>query len=485
MTLKHALLPLFCVALFACGGSDGPVDVGEGDDDEVDVPLDNGNGGQAPPPYNTLTWQVTEVERATSDRPAGDFGKLVTDRDGTMYYAYLRNEPSTSSDCRDLPLLSQTDAVPGLRYQLHVAVRPAGGQFGTTPERLPVENAPVAPPDPDAPTALTNFIGGRLGLDAAIDPANGNLLIATPGGGNGQFTCASSDLLFGRRTGANSYAMSTPATASDSCTGCPCTSDGACDEGTDVGYYPSIGIRNNGSIAVSYLDRHFVTDEDGKYADFEIVSITGGGGFEAIAPWSGAGFWGTLRYKGSFGFAVGSDLVSRGPQIFRKDGTEAWERVDFDVGQEAANSQVLLEEAPNGNLGLVYYQSRDRRGGSSNDLIYCESLDEDEGTNWICERPEPRAQIVAGAYPSLAFDADSQPLLSYYYCGSGSCIHDGLRFAVRAEGNWYVSNVHNVDNNRSGFWTSIAVDPNTGDPVIVFQDLSRGAAMVAYGTTSR
>ena len=473
MRFTNTLFVLLAAITVGCGNSSGGGPVTVGDDD--DLPLDLGNGAQAPAPYRGITWNIQPIETGTVDNPAGDLGKLAVAADGTMYYAYMRKEPSTSSDCVNLGVFSDTDAVPGVRYQIHVAVRPAGGTFGSTIERIPVENVGGGAP---------NFIGGRYGLDAAVNPANNQLLIATPGGGNGTFTCASSDLVIARRTGANAYTLSTPVTDSSSCCA-PCPMDqvgqDACLRGSDAGYYPTIGIRNSGGIAVAYQDMHFVTDNDGKsHSDFELVDINGGAtAFTPIDIWSGNGYWGTLRFKGNDGYASGSNVSSGVPQLYQSIGDAVWEPVPNLTFDDKAQGRVQLEIAPDGTIGLAYYQVNDSFGATTNDLRYCELFDGEE--NWTCDEPES-AVLVAGASPSLTYNADSQPVLSYHYCGSGSCVHDGLRMAWRDNnGRWWTFNVHNVDNNRSGFWSSVQIDPATQQPIIVFQDLTRGAAMVAYG----
>jgi hypothetical protein len=114
--------------------------------------------------------------------------------------------------------------------------------------------------------------------------------------------------------------------------------------------------------------------------------------------------------------------------------------------------------------------------------VLCEYLPGDNSlTTPLCDSPES-ATLVAGQDVSLAYDSNSLPVLAYYYCGGGTCVHDGLRVAWRdSTGKWWRFNAHNVDNDRSGNSASVVVDPNTNEPTIVFQDLTTGAAMVAYG----
>ncbi|MEM6733195.1 MAG: hypothetical protein AAF658_16675, partial [Myxococcota bacterium] len=151
---------------------------------------------------------------------------------------------------------------------------------------------------------------------------------------------------------------------------------------------------------------------------------------------------------------------------------------NFIVGE-----RISMAIAPDGTLGIAFYVIEDD-DGVAEDLWFCESEDNGETINvgancTIVEEPF----LSVGAFPSLAYDSESRPAISYQFCGAdATCSRDGLRYAWRDDtGLWWKFNVHNVDNNRSGLYTSLVIDPATDAPTIAFHDLTRGAAMLAVG----
>lgn len=456
----------------ACGctaGEDGTViTAGDGDGDGGGG---DGDGGQKPPgPYDTLSFTLADVEVDDLRYAAGFNGKLVRAADGTLYYAYLKQNSDTA-DC-DIAIFAGGPA-PAIAYSLKVA-RKAPADASWTVES-------VAVPGPSG----QSFIAGRYGLDAGLDGA-GRLIIATPGGDSGQFTCASSDLVVATRSTGGSWSFQTPVTGSGAC--CQvcaepaCCEDPACTQGTDAGYYPALAFDQSGNPAVAYVDAHFVTDEDGQnFLGFELWESAGVSG---IRPWSGWGAYSTMRWVNGAPVVAFSSFNGGGLSVLRRTGTVGdgtdWNGTDLKPGWRIGE-RIQLEVAPSGKLGLAFFASQNGSGTTVDDLYYCESTD--GGATWSqCAAVDNRT-LRLGAFPSLSFDSQSRPAISYYFCGAtAACESDGLRYAWRDDGGtWWTFDVHNVANNRSGFYTSLVIDPATDEPTIVFQDLTRGAAMVAYG----
>ncbi len=460
------------IALAACGGGGGNNNVIEGDeDDQVTDP----NGNQvAPAPWTNVTFTVEDVEVKTPTQPAGRSGKLVRDSAGTLYYSYFRAGP-TVPEC-DIALFGGGRA-PSVSNDVIVAVKAAGAASFTL-EQIPL-----------ASMGGTNeaFVSNPLGLDATFD-SMGRLVVTMPAGGPGQFVCASSDLVMATRTGSAAYNLGTLVTDSGACCAVDPTreemcganaSQNACQMGSDVGAWSAIVRRQSNALAVSYSDTHFTTDEDGqKSTDYELWQT--GGAVTGIRPWSGSGRWAVLReYQGSLITAFSKNPGGAGAYVLKQQGDGTWTGEDQSFGA-TVGERLALEIAPNGTIGLLYYAIKDNSDRTVDDLKLCESTD--GGVTFpTCSSPET-ATLIAGANPSLAYDSQSRPVVSYYFCGSNGCPNDGLRVAWRDNtGKWWKYNVHNIANNRSGFYTSLVLDPATDEPIIAFQDLTRGAAMVAYG----
>lgn len=469
--VRKLLLLLFAAGvspLAACSPDDPKPVTTTDEEDGGDSSI---NQGQTPPaPYDSLRFEVKDVEVNDPTLAAGWHGKLLRASDGALYYVYLKGDSIANTGC-DRAIFGG-GAAPAIRYKLKVAVKaPAAADFT-------VETIDAQPGD-----ATFDHVAGRLGLDATLD--NNQLVVASPGGGGGQFTCASSDLLLARRVSANNYVTSLPVVGSGSCcavgTQAELCSDPACTQGTDAGYWPTIATKPGGGVAVAYVDAHFVTDQDGQSArDFELYDESGG--VTGIRPWSNQGLYGAMVFVGSTQVLAFTSFSGGGLTVLRRaTGATAWTGSDIRPNWRIGE-RIQLAVAGNGTIGMVFYAMKDDQDRTVDDLYYCSSTD--GGVTWStpCERIDQAAQSL-GANPSLAFTNDNHPVVSYYFCGSGSgCANDGLRYAWRDDsGRWWFFDVHNVANNRSGTYSSLVLDPSTNAPIIVFQDLTRGAASIAYG----
>src|SRR5690606_23300396 len=113
----------------------------------------------------------------------------------------------------------------------------------------------------------------------------------------------------------------------------------------------------------------------------------------------------------------------------------------------------------------------------------------DGGLTWpgaSCQLPlGTRAAVLQhGEFPSLAYDAESRPLIAFHVCGAGStCTDPHLHLAWRElDGTtWKDEVVHSVASTTSGVYASLVVDPDTHEVAIAFQEIGSGtgAAMVA------
>ena len=461
---------LSCVSTWACKAEeDAGDDITPDGDSDTTTDQDPNNGVKPPAPYDTLTFTLSDVEVDNPERAAGFQGKLVRAADGTLFYAYLKQDKVTPL-C-DIAVFAG-DAAPGVPYNVKVAVKgPSDTAF--TVESIPLASVPSGGNVP--------YMTGRNGIDAAVNPS-GQLVVAFPGGGAGLFTCGSSDLVLATRTGAGTYTFAVPVTGSGAygtvCADKECCSDPACSQGQDAGTWPSVAFSGAGALGVAYVDSHNVVDEDGSnwqgYEFYESGSVSG------IRPWSGSGAYGDLLHDGTTWITAFSKFNGGGLTVLKNNGTK-WEGSDLRPGW-GIGERVSLAQAANGRVGLVFFARTNNQGQEVWDLSYCYS--DDGGSTWStpCESIDTRA-LRLGANPSLAFDSQSRPVVSYYFCGADvACSQDGVRFAWRADdGKWWLFNVHNVNNNRSGYYSSVVLDPTTDEPTIVFQDLTRGAAMVAQG----
>lgn len=403
----------------------------------------------------------------------------------TLYYAFLKRvEPEAACNIAAFSGIGNARAP---KLDLYVGIGTFDGGF--TNELVPLVGSTDDP----------GFVSQPLGVGAELNGA-GQPVLSVAAGGSGLFTCGSSDLVVVTRTGANTYDIQTPAAESgDFATQCAdndavageveCCVDPACGSGTDVGGWSDVAV-SGGNIAVVYSDYHNFADLDGqKFQGVEVWENTGG--ISGVRPWSGLGVYSEAIFAQDGSLVVAFTKFNRnGLNIVRRAGGTEFEGVNGTRNGLFFNGYIIGERislavAPDGTLGVAFYAVEDGSGTAEDDLWYCESSDNGATFNsisdcTIVENPSLRV----GAFPSLAYDSQSRPAISYNYCGPDrACSRDGLRYAWRdGNGKWWYWNVHNVDNNRSGQYTSLVIDPGTDRPYIAFHDQTRGAAMLATGT---
>ncbi|MEL6546531.1 MAG: hypothetical protein AAFQ82_18025, partial [Myxococcota bacterium] len=419
-------------------------------------------------------------------RRAGVQGRLLFGA-GNLYYAFLK---------RAEPVPECTNAIsgqvsPAPKFDLYLATGAPDGALTNE-----IINLVGAVDDP-------GFVSDAFGIGAAVN-GSGQPVLSVAAGGEGLFTCGSSDLVVIERTGANAFDIDAPSTDSaDFSTLCTdlatanageveCCVDPACGSGTNVGPWSDVAI-SGGNTAVVFTDYHNFADQDGQtHQGVELWENNGG--VSGVRPWSGLGQYASAEFAQDGSLIVAyTGYVGDGLFIVRRAGGTEFQGVNGTANGLFFNGYVIGERisvavAPNGTVGVAFYAVEDPTGTGEDDLWLCESSDNGETFNsltgcTIVEDPFLRV----GAFPSLAYDSQSRPGISYNYCGPDSaCSRDGLRYAWRDSsdnsGSWWYWNVHNVDNNRSGQYTSLVIDPGTDRPYIAFHDQTRGAAMLATGT---
>ena len=445
---------------------------------------DNGGGdpnqGTAPAPWDTLTWTAKLVDTAGgTGKAAGTQGKLLRDSGGTLYYAFLK-QMATTPDC-NIAVFGGGSA-PMIHYDLRVAtLAPAATTWNV--ETVPLDSSGLTPP---------GYVNTRYGVDATFD-ASGHLAIAVAAGGPGLASCGSSDLVFAIRNGPGSWNITAKVTDSSACCAdCapadPCMDDGSCEccggamqnacrTGTDVGAWAGIALCN-GALAATFTDYHNFWDEDGQ--NFQGLEIIEGSAVSGVRPWSGLGLYSALACPGGTPIAAASGYKRGGLELLRRSGTD-WVSLPVTSGFAGwtIGERIQLGIAPDGTVGLAFHAKANSSGAEMDQLYYCSSAD--AGATWD---PCTLVDIAVGGYPSLAFDKDSHPGLSYYYCGGAGCpiSSDRPRLAWRdANNKWWRFDLSNEANNSSGQYSSLVFDSTTGAPTVAYQDLTRGAAVVVQG----
>ncbi|MEO1483942.1 MAG: hypothetical protein AAFU77_17665 [Myxococcota bacterium] len=482
------------VGLVACNSDEEPMDItaNANSNRNNDTPVDDGNNGRTPPePYDDIAFNCADVIMPDNpERPYGQQGRLLRNSAGDLFYAMLRpigNQPvcpaAISGAISDTPVLD-----------FLVFVRPVGSNAWNL-ERVELDG-----------TGDPGVITSRFGIGAAIDPSTDQPTFTVAAGDNGLFTCGSSDLVVITRDSNGEYELTTVADnsgqfPSDGNGVCAAGDDRAegekeccedvtgCTAGDDVGWWSDIAFRG-GNEAIVYSDSHNAGTEDG--GENQDIELWEPGGISGVRPFSGLGQYAGLTYNTdgdlvvAFTGYVGGGLyvlrrVGNGPEWLGANATASGNQrgnlfPGFIVGE-----RISIATAPDGTVGLAFHAIRDERDFEVQDLYYCES--EDGGETFLPCTIVDNPNLRVGNNPSLAYNSLSQPGISYYYCGPDSnCSRDGLRYAWRDEdGLWWYFNVQNSDASRSGEFSGLVFDNNDA-PIIVFTDLTRGAAMAAVGT---
>jgi len=476
MLRTSSLALAFALALAtACGGGSNGT--------EVDPPIVDPDDPPPVPDPTSLTWSITTLcgdatpsscEAYGNSLAAGYQNKLVLAPDGTIYVAYLKYQGDMGT-C-DIANFGG-DAVPNSRYDLKLARRAVGQTYWQI-EDVPLANVPA--------TDNLPYLAARYGLDGLYDAAGDALVLAFAAGGPGLASCGSSDLVLARRTSAGVWSFQVPAADSNACcTVCTpstsdlaCCEDPACTAGTDVGAWAAVAQDDGDAIGVAFTDYHNYWDSDGyDHVGYELWES--GAGVRGIRPWSGKGDFGDLVYAGAMPVAAYTSYGTGGLFVARRTGAstadDAWEEQDLASGWRIGE-RINLARAPDGTLGLAAFVASDA-SGALNDLVYSSSSD--DGATWIPFELVEHQLLDAGRMPSLAFDSGSRPGVSYQHVGTTT---NDTHFAWReSDGHWTVFEVDADASRQTGYYSQLVFDPATDAPIVVYQDLTRGAVMIAEG----
>jgi hypothetical protein len=465
-----------------------PGDPASGGDDYCAPPCSQ--DGVPPAPWDTLTWEIEEIDVGNPTLPAGIQSRMVREPDGDIHVAYLKLLEAEAT-C-DIAVFAGGSA-PNPTYQLRVATLTSGSDTWTFTD-MPLNQ--VGPPD---------HVSARYGVDATLN-SSGQLVVVVAAGGPGLAQCGSTDSVM-CTLGGGCQAMAT--NSGECCTerSVACTDSGDCELDWcedpnctnagpgDVGSWSAIARADNGTLGIAFTDVHNFWDQDGQ--NHQGLEFTEGGGVTGIRPWSSLGKYAALAYDANIPVVACTSYTRGGLHVFRRPTTNGdgndWvapdntvSRLDvwdgYDIGE-----RIQLEKAPDGTFGLLFHAAKDRNNYIVNDLVYCTSSD--GGATWDFPCNKKLASGNVGAFPSLAYDAESVPYVVYRSCGGSTdcpASQDGLWFAWFDEnqpngGAWWRFIVHNEASSRSGLYNQLVVDPDTKEPTIAFQHLTRGSLVIARG----
>ena len=305
-----------------------------------------------------------------------------------------------------------------------------------------------------------------MGVGLALDKT-GEPVLAYTGGATAALRCGASDMLIASASGGKLGAPQTIAAGSAS-TGMPadqqanCAAQNVCNQGDATGYYPAIALDPvSGNLGVAFRDLHFgFADTDFNSSDVEFalgpaysvytVDVARGGGTYNRLAFSPTGMAAVVHY------------VDSKPTIWLDWQTAAgWKSQK--LFSNKIGEQLGFAISSQGLYALAYFDS------TRQTLAYRESAD---GTTWTIAEDVDR-DGVTGNFPSLAFDGQGNPAISYYRCNdygaSSGCSteKDGLYWARRLNGVWVTRKIVGESGISDGTYTALAfVD---GKAVIAFQ----------------
>ena len=304
----------------------------------------------------------------------------------------------------------------------------------------------------------------RMGVGIALD-TSGEPVLAYTGGPSAGFRCGGSDMLLASVSGGKLGTPRTIAAGSQS-TGMPadqapnCAAQNVCNQGDATGYWPSIARDPaSGTLGVAFRDMHFgFADTDFASSDVEFargdtyavytVDVARGGGTYNRLAFSPTGKAAVVHYSLDYQPAVWLDYET----------AQGWSSQKLFTGK--IREQLGFAISAQGLYALVYFDDAKKL------LMYRESPD---GATWTAADYVDRDGLT-GYYPSLAFDSQGNPAVSYYRCGdygaSDSCDanKDGLYLATRRNGAWQARKVIGDSGVYDGLYPALAF---VGDKAVI------------------
>lgn len=412
---------------------------------------------------------------------------------------------------------SAFDAAPAGGYPLATAVGP-GGRLAvayfvdTDPPQTYhcVTNLGESDID-DVQLMLARYDGSAWTVDAvevvhsadavsvAYDAAGTLQLVYMAGPTTGTY-CGVSQL-FGRSIGDTGIGSPTLLVA-DSNTGDACRlMQNACNAGDNAGRFPAMTRLPDGRLLLAFQDTHYnfgqQTDIEG--SDLEVLlgtSPLSAGDRQCLDDSSGAGAY-SAAFAGPDGRAAVATFVpvthnfnSAGcldsPPV--EDGTAYnWTRGIY-VHQEQEDgswsAQHLADILVSQRLAGAYSENEGTFVAYSlgGQLAAYHSTD---GSSYQSQIIDPIGRNAVS--PSAAVDGQGRVLIAYGRCSTApgsncQAAQDGVRLAARVDGRWVIEDVVNDVDALDGVEIFLGIDPDTGNPVIMYRNASAQRIMIARGT---
>lgn len=323
--------------------------------------------------------------------------------------------------------------------------------------------------------AEVELVGLPTGLSLAFD-SGGAPLVAFMGGEPAEFRCGATDSVLARRTpgGWTQQVIDSdgdvPAMVFEEDVDHCANYQNACNLGDVVGLWPALGIAA-GEPVLAYRDIHygFGVDAEEK-SDLQLwwrgQRITA----EAV---SGAGSFNRLAVDDADGIHIAHFNPWHRISDITQDYTDGIWMIHYEGGAWSRERVVPVLQIGEG-IGLA----------SSGDRLGLAWFEPKEGRVRYVERAETswgKPEVVdnrgrTGLAPSLAFDGEGRPAISYRTCGPAGkqgddCLaaDDRLRLARKVGGVWRTTTVRNEAGRQEGLYTSLAFDAG-GRAAIAFQE---------------
>lgn len=346
-------------------------------------------------------------------------------------------------------------------------------------------------------TDFVELIRSSDAITGAFGPDGNFHLVYMAGPSTGTY-CGVSQLFY-RQISASSLGTETNLVAS-SASGDTCRlMQNACNAGDNPGRYPAITFLPDGRYLIAYSDTHFnfaqQTDIEG--ADLEILigngapsaggrlcldDCSGSGNFNAVAAGQDGrpaiATW--VRISHSFNLqgcaddapAAGTYNWPKGIYFWQETPSGTWAHkqvVDFDVTQKLA-----LAYTANDGYVIAY-----KRGAALGGFI------SPDGVTWTQTIIDQRGNT--GTSPVAVADHQGRMFIAYAResaapAGTASAADDGIWLATRSNGQWKSELVVNDTDARDGVEVFMAIDPDSGNPVIAYRNATTNRFMIARGT---
>jgi len=346
-------------------------------------------------------------------------------------------------------------------------------------------------------TDFVELIRSPDAITGAFGPDGNFYLVYMAGPSTGTY-CGVSQLFY-RQISASSLGTETNLVSS-SASGDTCRlMQNACNAGDNPGRYPALTFLPDGRYLIAYSDTHFnfaqQTDIEG--ADLEILigsgapssggrlcldDCSGSGNFSAvaagqdrrpaIATWVRISHQFNLQGCADDAPASGTYSWPRGIYFWQETPSGTWAHkqvADVEVAQKLA----LAYTATDGYV-IAY-----KRGAA---LAAYTSADGTTFTHTIIDQ-----RGNTGASPVAAVDPQGRMFIAYAReaaapAGTPNTNDDGIWLATRSSGVWKSELVVNDPDSRDGVEVFLAIDPDSGNPVIAYRNATTNRFMIARGT---